>query len=580
MDELSLDLQKTKSHSLSDVAPELLSDLIQSVPIPGVKGKEKLKSINGSVDIILTKNRPKKIHLISNLGVAYTYLIKGGEDDLHLDQRILQFLKISNDLLSAHLKSPYDMKSYYILPLGVKSGLIQWIQNCPSLYHICLLDTERNLNPHRTYAKKMSELGIDLQTRNRLDIPKETLIKALDQLEEEFDVNHVVHKAFISLESYSYVKQRQFCETTAISSIVGHILGLGDRHLQNILIDKTTCGIIHIDFAISFEKGRRLKVPEVVPFRLTKVIEDGLSPYCDPKSFAYLCSQSLQVIRSSSRYLFDIFQFPFKLQPIYEWNNYKSLSIAKISQEASVQLQLLKIQLGILHHYFKYIALKKGHLSDIIFDIQKIISNRKAKLQTGNVWNLNTSGKEQKESTIDEFNGRFLCEFELIFKICETLVQCPLAKFFTDNIASLLKALENLQNGLKHQSSDYLKELETYLSSLKDIKSKLDALGQLASKDVSGAANERNTHIYTISMNEEDRDYNDDYNDHSKNQEVGEYNVADDSLTFCNRVIDRFESRLFGHVEKSVSLEVDELILKSRSRERLAFMYEGWMPWI
>lgn len=30
--------------------------------------------------------------------------------------------------------------------------------------------------------------------------------------------------------------------------MVGYILGLGDRHVQNILIDKRTGEVIHIDF--------------------------------------------------------------------------------------------------------------------------------------------------------------------------------------------------------------------------------------------------------------------------------------------------------------------------------------------
>lgn len=30
--------------------------------------------------------------------------------------------------------------------------------------------------------------------------------------------------------------------------MVGYILGIGDRHVKNILIDKTTGEVIHIDF--------------------------------------------------------------------------------------------------------------------------------------------------------------------------------------------------------------------------------------------------------------------------------------------------------------------------------------------
>lgn len=36
--------------------------------------------------------------------------------------------------------------------------------------------------------------------------------------------------------------------SVATTSMVGYILGLGDRHCQNILIDNNTAELIHIDF--------------------------------------------------------------------------------------------------------------------------------------------------------------------------------------------------------------------------------------------------------------------------------------------------------------------------------------------
>lgn len=36
--------------------------------------------------------------------------------------------------------------------------------------------------------------------------------------------------------------------SVAVMSMVGYILGIGDRHVQNMLIDEKTAEIIHIDF--------------------------------------------------------------------------------------------------------------------------------------------------------------------------------------------------------------------------------------------------------------------------------------------------------------------------------------------
>lgn len=52
-------------------------------------------------------------------------------------------------------------------------------------------------------------------------------------------------------------------------SIVGYILGLGDRHGENILFDSNNGDTVHVDFNCLFNKGEQFEVPEVVPFRLT-----------------------------------------------------------------------------------------------------------------------------------------------------------------------------------------------------------------------------------------------------------------------------------------------------------------------
>ena len=53
---------------------------------------------------------------------------------------------------------------------------------------------------------------------------------------------------------------------------MGYLLGLGDRHLDNMLLQTRGGGIVHIDFNVAFDRGRQLRVPEVVPFRLTQLL--------------------------------------------------------------------------------------------------------------------------------------------------------------------------------------------------------------------------------------------------------------------------------------------------------------------
>lgn len=47
---------------------------------------------------------------------------------------------------------------------------------------------------------------------------------------------------------------------------MGYIVGLGDRHSSNILIDQATAEVVHIDLGVAFEQGLMLKTPERVCF--------------------------------------------------------------------------------------------------------------------------------------------------------------------------------------------------------------------------------------------------------------------------------------------------------------------------
>ena len=59
--------------------------------------------------------------------------------------------------------------------------------------------------------------------------------------------------------------------------MIGYVLGLGDRHVQNILVDKTTAELVHIDLGVAFEQGRILPTPETIPFRLV-ITESTVCP--------------------------------------------------------------------------------------------------------------------------------------------------------------------------------------------------------------------------------------------------------------------------------------------------------------
>ena len=56
-------------------------------------------------------------------------------------------------------------------------------------------------------------------------------------------------------------------------SMAGYILGLGDRHPSNLMLERVSGRVVHIDFGDCFEiTKQRSKYPEIVPFRLTRMM--------------------------------------------------------------------------------------------------------------------------------------------------------------------------------------------------------------------------------------------------------------------------------------------------------------------
>lgn len=70
----------------------------------------------------------------------------------------------------------------------------------------------------------------------------------------------------------------QFSKSAAVMSAIGSVIGLGDRHLDNFLVNISTGQVVHVDYNVCFEKGKSLRVPETVPFRLTGNIIHALGP--------------------------------------------------------------------------------------------------------------------------------------------------------------------------------------------------------------------------------------------------------------------------------------------------------------
>ena len=91
--------------------------------------------------------------------------------------------------------------------------------------------------------------------------------------------------------------------------MVGYILGLGDRHPSNIMLERHTGKIVHIDFGDCFESAmRRDKYPEKIPFRLTRMLQKAMEVSGIEGNFRNTCENTMRVMRANKDSLLAILE--------------------------------------------------------------------------------------------------------------------------------------------------------------------------------------------------------------------------------------------------------------------------------
>ena len=101
--------------------------------------------------------------------------------------------------------------------------------------------------------------------------------------------------------------------------MVGYVIGLGDRHSSNIMIDRWTAEFVHIDFGVTFEQGLTLKTPERVPFRLTRDIVDGMGACGVEGIMRRCCEETMEVLRANKDALTTVIAVLVH-DPILKWS--------------------------------------------------------------------------------------------------------------------------------------------------------------------------------------------------------------------------------------------------------------------
>lgn len=290
--------------------------------VPTIAKLEPTMTIAGGV------SAPKIITAIGTDGKRYKQLVKGGHDDLRQDAIMEQVFAAVSSLLKHHRSAQQrnlDIRTYKVLPLTASSGLIEFVPNTIPL-HEFLMPAHERYYPKDLKGSQCRKEIFNVQNRN-IDTRISTYRKVTDRF-------HPVMKYFF-MEYFEdpdewYAKRLAYTRTTAAISMLGHVLGLGDRHGHNILLDTKTGEVVHIDLGVAFEAGRILPVPELVPFRLTRDIIDGMGISKTEGVFRRCCEFTLDALREEQYSIMTILDV-LRYDPLYTWS-ISPLRLAKLQK--------------------------------------------------------------------------------------------------------------------------------------------------------------------------------------------------------------------------------------------------------
>jgi len=262
-----------------------------------------ITSFLDEVMILSSLQKPRKLTARGSDGRNYGLMCKP-KDDLRKDQRLMEF----NSMINRSLKRDADssrrqlyIKTYAVTPLNEECGIIEWVDGLKTLRDI-LLSLYKTIGVAPNY--------------NEIALYCEEAAKSVDKL--PFFTEKVLgnfppmfHRWFVAQfpePSTWFAARLRYTRSCAVMSMVGTILGLGDRHGENILFEEGNGGTFHVDFNCLFDKGLTFVKPERVPFRLTHNMIDAMGMYGYEGPFRKSSELTLKLLRQHEETLMTILE--------------------------------------------------------------------------------------------------------------------------------------------------------------------------------------------------------------------------------------------------------------------------------
>ena len=275
-----------------------------------------ITALEKSYSVLSSKEKPLKISFRCNDSSVRLFLIKREpKGDVRKESRTMDFINFAIFLLqsaSSTSKRNFEIETFSIIPLTSRYSLIEWCEKTSTIRSI--LDSAYSEKKLMINIRQILQKFPPENSRADVFSPNAwTFVSKMPALLDEYFFKqfkgvHLWYEAFLN-----------YNKSLAFWSALGYIIGLGDRHADNILLNIENGNLICIDFDCIFQKGKDLAVPEIVEFRLTKNIESALGVF---KSWGLYKLYFVMILKVFKKHIDEILGTldTFISDPLIEYN--------------------------------------------------------------------------------------------------------------------------------------------------------------------------------------------------------------------------------------------------------------------
>ncbi|CCW59851.1 unnamed protein product [Phytomonas sp. EM1] len=311
---------------MNDISPTLDSIRDSIVAVPGTfshgSSLVTIQKFRTYISVMPSKQKPRRFGIEASDGKTYYFLLKGHED-MRQDERVMQFIGLINTIFMSDNSATsigLTILQYVVIPLTNNVGIIGWVEKTETIYK--MLETHRRETGVSIYEeinliiKKGDLLNIDEYHHLPKQQRKALLTYAMECTPDD-ELCRIFWKLNDSCEQWLNYRNR-YGFSLAAMSMVGYVLGLGDRHLNNLMLNANGM-VVHIDFGDCFEVAmQRTLYAEAVPFRLTRLLVAALGITGVEGVYRLTCELVMRNLRRNSENLLTILE-TFIYDPLINW---------------------------------------------------------------------------------------------------------------------------------------------------------------------------------------------------------------------------------------------------------------------